>query len=84
MFEKKLDASEVVKGDAAQLVKFDEVIGYPLFNTIYVNSPTIFGSFPSLHVTTALMIAKQHGWSYYPFLMSFSAVYSQHHWVLDR
>ena len=36
-------------GSAAGLIRFDELIGLPVFQSIYVNNSNIFAALPSLH-----------------------------------
>jgi membrane-associated phospholipid phosphatase len=77
----------------ANLARVDAWLGVPYFAGMYSRSSDIFGAMPSLHVAYALMVALE-GWavmrrpwraasvSFFA-LMCFSAVYLDHHWVLD-
>ena len=42
-------------GSAAGLVRFDELIGLPIFQSIYVNNSNIFAALPSLHAAYMLV-----------------------------
>jgi len=42
-------------GSAAGLVRFDELIGIPIFQSIYVNNSNIFAAVPSLHAAYMLV-----------------------------
>ena len=42
-------------GSAAGLVRFDELIGIPIFQSIYVNNSNIFAAIPSLHAAYMLV-----------------------------
>jgi len=81
-----------VLGDAAGLMQFDRIIGVPFAERIYTMSPVVFGAIPSMHAGFAML-----GWIYslrtnwkwatllgvYTLLMSLSALYLQHHYVID-
>ena len=75
-------------------LRFDELLGTHVFQNAYGHSIEVFGALPSLHVaypmlamllvlrTAALQWAR---WpvSVYALIMCFSAVYLQHHYVID-
>ena len=42
-------------GSAAGLVRFDELVGLPVFQSIYVNNSNIFAAVPSLHAAYMLV-----------------------------
>jgi hypothetical protein len=77
----------------AALVRFDALVGVPYFAGFYRRSADVFGSIPSLHCAYPLVVllyARELGrrWltvALYGFwlLVMFSAVYLQHHYVLD-
>ncbi len=77
---------------AAGAARFDNVIGQPFFNNFYSHSSNVFGAMPSLHCAYPTLCVWV-GWSMGRFfrystilfaaLMCFSAVYLQHHYVLD-
>jgi hypothetical protein len=81
-----------VVGDAAGLLRFDHLIGFPFAQRIYGASPVVFGAFPSMHAGFSML-----GWLYslrtnwkwaslltvYTLFMWFSALYLQHHYVVD-
>jgi membrane-associated phospholipid phosphatase len=74
--------------------RFDALLGTPLFDDIYRHSVDVFGALPSLHVAYPMMAAvlafrtRELAWARWPAagyaaLMCFSAVYLQHHYVID-
>jgi membrane-associated phospholipid phosphatase len=75
------------------LTRVDAMLGVPYFAGMYGRASDVFGAMPSLHVAyPTLMLAV--GWRLHGALgrtllivflvwMSFSAVYLDHHWVLD-
>jgi inositol phosphorylceramide synthase catalytic subunit len=80
-----------IPASAAGCARFDALVGLPIFREWYGKIAVIHGAIPSLHVAYPLIIA------YYAFrfgalrlfsslfflLMCFSAVYLNHHYVLD-
>lgn len=80
-----------VKASQAGCVRFDQLLGTHFFTDFYGKSADVFGAVPSLHVAYPLIAA------YFAFrfgalriptvlfylLMCFSAVYLNHHYVLD-
>lgn len=79
--------------EGPNLARVDALIGVPYFAGMYGRSSDVFGAMPSLHVAYALIVALE-GWSLFGSaaraasivffgLMCFSAVYLDHHWVLD-
>jgi hypothetical protein len=82
-----------IPGNAAQLTRFDELIGYPLFNEMYTKNANVFAAIPSLHAAYPIVtwffarkIKKQ--WLNIVLLIDiagiwFSAVYSFHHYIID-
>jgi len=74
--------------------RFDALLGTHLFQNVYSQSVEVFGAIPSLHVAYPLMAAvlafrtAELRWARWPaaayvVLMCFSAVYLQHHYVID-
>jgi membrane-associated phospholipid phosphatase len=75
------------------LTRVDALLGVPYFSGVYGRSSDVFGAVPSLHVAyPTLMIAV--GWPVHRNLgrallagflawMAFSAVYLDHHWIID-
>ncbi len=75
----------------AGCLRFDQILGTSFFSEMYGRSADVFGAIPSLHVAYPLLA------TYYAFLfkelrvlcvcfyllMCFSAVYLNHHYVLD-
>jgi hypothetical protein len=79
--------------EGPNLARVDAWLGVPYFAGMYGRASDIFGAMPSLHVAYALIVVLV-GWSSFRpwmraaslaffFLMAFSAVYLDHHWVLD-
>lgn len=72
-------------------IRFDQIIGLPIFKTWYGHSADVFGAIPSLHVAYpflafiyALKVKKLRIWSLSFYVwVSFSAVYLNHHYILD-
>ena len=76
---------------AAGAIRFDQIFGVNLFSSYYSRVPNVFGAIPSGHVAFPLLCA------YFAFklkslrvfcllffmLISFSAVYLNHHYILD-
>jgi hypothetical protein len=83
----------MARPDSAALVRWDQLTGIPCFATLYARSSDVFGSVPSLHCAypmMAFLYARElrKRWldvtllSFWV-LVVFSAVYLQHHYVLD-
>jgi membrane-associated phospholipid phosphatase len=79
--------------EGPSLARIDARLGVPYFRSMYGRSTSVFGALPSLHCAYALLVAVE-GWAFFRtgwrvasaafFLwMCFSAVYLDHHWVLD-
>jgi membrane-associated phospholipid phosphatase len=75
------------------LARVDARLGIHYFAGMYGRSASVFGAMPSLHCAYACMVALE-GWAVFGrvaraascaflALMCFSAVYLDHHWVLD-
>jgi membrane-associated phospholipid phosphatase len=75
------------------LARVDARLGVHYFGGMYGRSSVVFGAMPSLHVAYVLLVALE-GWPVFTLpgraaslgffaLMCFSAVYLDHHWVLD-
>lgn len=81
-----------IPGDPAGLIRFEHIFGLHLFSENYGISPVVFGAIPSMHAGFATL-----GWlfswktsrttvalmSVYISGMYFSALYLQHHYLLD-
>lgn len=75
------------------LARVDEMLGVAYFRGMYGKASSVFGALPSLHCAYPLLVVIE-GWrafgpklrafsiAYYV-AMVFSAVYLDHHWVLD-
>jgi hypothetical protein len=80
-----------VRASAAGALRFDELIGVPLMQSFYGKSADVFGAIPSLHVVYPFL-SMVYGWGLrrfrpiavaYFLLVCFSAVYLNHHYLLD-
>jgi membrane-associated phospholipid phosphatase len=81
-----------VVGDAAGLVRFDQILGIDLFTTNYQISPVTLGAIPSMHAGFATLgcfyafrVNKKLGsvFAVYVACMYFAALYLQHHYMID-
>jgi inositol phosphorylceramide synthase catalytic subunit len=80
-----------VRASAAGALRFDQLVGLPVMASFYGKSADVFGAIPSLHVVYP-MLALLYGWrlprfrifaAVYLFLVCLSAVYLNHHYILD-
>jgi membrane-associated phospholipid phosphatase len=80
-----------VRASPAGAIRFDQLIGFPLMQGFYGKSADVFGAIPSLHVVYPFL-AMLYGWKLprfrklalgYWLLVCFSAVYLNHHYLLD-
>ena len=80
-----------VRASAAGALRFDRLIGLPVMRSFYGKSADVFGAIPSLHVVYPFL-AMIYGWRLrrfrpvaigYFLLVCFSAVYLNHHYLLD-
>jgi hypothetical protein len=80
-----------VRASPAGAIRFDHLIGIPLMQGFYGKSADVFGAIPSLHVVYPFL-ALVYGWPLrrfrpwavgYFLLVCFSAVYLNHHYLLD-
>lgn len=82
-----------VLANAAELVRFDHLIGFPLFENMYTKNSNVFAAIPSLHAAYPIVTwyyARKKGLkiaSVFIFLdivgIWFAAIYSNHHYVID-
>ena len=82
-----------IPGNAAQLTRFDALIGYPLFTGMYTKNANVFAAIPSLHaaypvVTWYFARRIKKSWINILLLIDiagiwFAAVYSFHHYIID-
>jgi membrane-associated phospholipid phosphatase len=76
---------------AAGAIRFDEILGVNLLSSYYSRVPNVFGAIPSGHVAFPLLCvyfafkltSLRVFCLLYFFLICFSAVYLNHHYVLD-
>ena len=80
-----------VHASPAGAIRFDQLLGLPIMQGFYSKSADVFGAIPSLHVAYPLL-ALIYGWRLprfrvvavaYLLLICFSAVYLDHHYILD-
>lgn len=81
-----------VVGSAAGLLRVDALLGLPYFAETYAHASWVFGAVPSMHagfpIFASLFARRVLGkgrWFFYGFavLVNFSAVYLEHHYVID-
>jgi len=82
-----------VKSSAAELVRFDRLIGHPLFENLYTKNSNVFAAIPSLHSAypvIAFYYARQAKLKWLSIIIFidiigiwFSAIYSFHHYLID-
>ena len=87
------DFDPTTPGNTAGLVRFDELIGVPLFTGMYGKSSNVFAAMPSLHAAyliTVVHAAWRKGLRRFAGIAAvlmvgiwWAAVYSGHHYVLD-
>ncbi len=81
-------------GNVGGLARFDELVGIPVFHSIYVGNANIFAAVPSLHAAYMLIatiyaiLSKRHPAIIAVFAIItmgiwWTAVYSCHHYVID-
>jgi inositol phosphorylceramide synthase catalytic subunit len=80
-----------VPANVAGCARFDELLGIPVFKNWYGHSADVHGAIPSLHIAyplQAVYYAFRFGvlrkfTVFFYLLMCFSAVYLNHHYILD-
>ncbi len=81
-------------GNVAGLIRFDELVGVPVFQSIYVNNSNIYAAVPSLHaaymlIATIYAVLSQRSWQLITLCaivtvgIWWTAVYSSHHYTID-
>ena len=85
-------ADPLAAASAAGAARFDALIGMGFFEGFYSRNPNVFGAMPSLH-TAYPVVALWQVWhlgkrwrvgaGLFAGLIGFSAVYLQHHYILD-
>lgn len=82
-----------VPPQAAALARLDALFGITYFEAFYSRAPTVFGAFPSLHVSFPA-VAMVTGWRWFgpvgravsvalTLWMVAASVYLDHHWLVD-
>lgn len=82
-----------IPGNTAGFVRFDELIGFPVFDSLYSRNSNVFAAVPSLHCAYPVVvlyfgIKAKIGKSIVLLVVFmagiwFAAVYSGHHYVID-
>ena len=78
-------------GNVAGLIRFDEMVGIPVFQSIYVGNSNVFAAVPSLHAAymliTTIYAARYKVTSAIFAIVTvgiwWTAVYSCHHYIID-
>lgn len=81
-------------GNMAGLARFDELLGLPIFNSIYGRNANVFAAVPSLHSAYLVVVIfyafrEKVNWALKSFVIVFmlgiwfTAVYSAHHYIVD-
>ena len=80
-------------GNTAALSRFDQMSGLGIFEGLYSKSSNVFAAMPSLHAAYMLLVvffSWRNGFSKYTLLFSvitlgiwFTAVYTNHHYIVD-
>lgn len=88
-FEQNFD----IPGSAAQLSRFDDLVGSPIFKNMYNKNANVFAAIPSLHSAYPVVLLyyglkKRYKIASAIFLLDvlgiwFAAVYSMHHYIID-
>lgn len=84
-------ADLTVASNAAGCLRFDQLMGTHFFTGMYGRAADVFGAIPSLHVAYPLQsiyYAQRYGalrgfTIFFYLIMCFSAVYLNHHYILD-
>ena len=80
-----------VPASPAGTIRFDELLGTSFFVEMYSRAANVFGAIPSLHVSYPLLAVfyafqirrYQIFTIFFAILISFSAVYLNHHYIID-
>ena len=84
-------ADLTVRASPAGTIRFDHLVGLPIMQGFYGKSADVFGAIPSLHIVYPFLVMC-YGWRLprfrwvavaYFLLVCFSAVYLNHHYILD-
>jgi membrane-associated phospholipid phosphatase len=86
-------ANFAVQASPAAAIRWDDLVGVHYFASFYGRSADVFGAIPSLHVAQPLLVflfarrlrSPMVSWTsgLYALLVAFSAIYLQHHYLLD-
>ena len=76
-------------GNVAGLGRFDQLLGIPVFKSIYGNNSNVFAAVPSLHAAYMLVAtiyavkSREHKLTFACMCICWTAVYSTHHYIID-
>jgi len=76
--------------DPGRLIRVDQILSLPLFQSMYGQNPVVFGSFPSLHgawpflisIYTPSSVLGSFKWIYVAWVW-WAALYLKHHYLVD-
>lgn len=82
-----------VMGNAAGLLRFDALVGFPVFEQMYNKAPAPFAAMPSLHAAYPV-VCLLYGWrlqrwqvnlgfAVFALGMWITAIYTMHHYLID-
>jgi inositol phosphorylceramide synthase catalytic subunit len=79
--------------NAGGLLRFDKIVGFPLFEGLYQKNSNVFAAIPSMHsafpvVTFYFATKKSPNWLKWLIFIDiigiwFSAIYTNHHYIID-
>ncbi|KAJ6251588.1 hypothetical protein M0813_14786 [Anaeramoeba flamelloides] len=76
-----------ITGNCAGMARADHIFGVSWFKDFYSANPIVFGSWPSMHIAwplTATLFDIKNGFLwFFDFLIIFSALYLEHHFLID-
>jgi hypothetical protein len=91
--EHQFDFIAGTPGNTAGLKRFDELVGVPVFQSLYAKGSNVFAAMPSLHSAYPVIVlfyGIKGGYRYAPVIFWMimvgiwcSAVYTSHHYMLD-
>lgn len=84
-------ANALAAASPARCIRFDNLVGLPIFQNMYSKSANVFGAIPSLHVAYPLLNAlygfklkNLRAFSVIFYLsVCFAAIYLNHHYIID-
>ena len=80
-------------GEAGGLLRFDQLVGLPIYQNMYSAGSNVFGAIPSMHAAFPMMLVFYSTKRRNPFLTGlfiismlsiwFGAIYTSHHYLID-